>query len=188
MIDWLGLFWLIGVILIGVILIYWGNLIDWLGSFNWLSWRVAFCHISVSVPCPTAFSTAVELMPRSHESDFYLYYFSVSHWHWYALDPQSYRPIRSVQTLDQVRTQCQLLLNVLIMHGSRQLFNSSRARTQSFVLCTFSHFDALRAKTLFNDVWSKTHTQTFFPAYSDVVKRRLFNIIPLLKNSLTIYK
>ena len=145
-------------------------------------WRVGFCHFSWIVLVRLCVSTAVELMIRSHESDFYLYYFSVSHWHWYALDPQSYRPIRSVQTLDQVRTQCQLLLNVLIMHGSRQLFNSSRARTQSFVLCTFSHFDALRAKTLFNDVCSKTHTPTFFSAYSDVVKRRL------AKNSLTIYK
>ena len=147
---------------------------------NRYCWRVAFYHISVSLPCPTAFSTAVESwFEVTKVTSIYTIFLWVCHWH--ALDPQSYRPIRSIQTLDQVRTQCQLLLNVLIMHGSRQLFNSSRARTQSFVLCTFSHFDALRAKTLFNDVWSKTHTQTFFPAYSDVVKRRLFNIRPLFK-------
>jgi len=152
--------------------------------FQLYCWRVGFCHLSCIVLVRLCVSTAVELMIRSHKSDFYLYYFSVSHWHWYALDPQSYRPNRSVQTLDKVRAQCQLLLNVLIMHGSRQLFNSSRARTKSFVLYTFSHFDALRAKTLFNDVCNKTHTPTIYKKVNPRLKKtfsRLKKVFSRLK-------
>ncbi len=52
-------------------------------------------------------------------------------WHWHALDPQTYGPIKYGLALDQVRVKCQFPLNVLIMHGSR--CNLFRAFSQVFI-------------------------------------------------------